>query len=469
MTGAVQNSPGGERLIFYNDQGKVAADPYSLARPRAELNRAAIFDFLLYGTILPPNSIFSEVKSLFPGQKVEQRNGVLHLDNPVYKKYAEIEERNSMSLEEFANQLDQIFQKVITQSIQNNERIALMLSGGIDSAIIASYLPKTAVAITWAGWGEGSTDLRYAQMTAKSLGLADHLVCYPDDIQDRKLYRQALSELGYPFVFTAGAPYLRMAKKLDEHFHHQNYLAFQGQNADTITGAFRPTVLSYYFAKWHVFLRFVPFKRLLTRYRRKFFLTTSENPIELIAFFHSNGIYPGPWICIPKSYFDKKLQQIEEQLGHPMRNFQDQILMEELMTEARRNQYVQNYLPQMYGAGMKLPYYEREVIELFLRVPQKIRRQDNFGKVVLRRLAELRGIPQEVIEKGKKGLSYGQTDFFKKRLHLAVWDEIEQNEILNACINVKLLRSIKQNNPATFDVLSSLHYYLNTLSNLSIK
>jgi asparagine synthetase B (glutamine-hydrolysing) len=465
MTLLAKNSFGGEQLVFYDSQGRISEDAESLRPVNSKIDGEAIYDFLLYGTILPPHSIFEGVNSLFPGQELHQEQTGLRLENPEYQDLGKVEEK-SQSLDDFVTELDELFQNFFSRLLNKNP-ISIMLSGGIDSGILASYLPKNAVCVTWAGWGSGSSDYQYAKKTFAALGLKEHLVTSPSDQDDEDIFFEALRQVSHPFVFGAGVPYLVMAKRLREYLGVEKFHLVMGENADTISGAFRPTVLSYYFSKLNRFLRPLPFKDVLCRFRRKLFLVTTTNPIELIAFFHSNGIYPGPWISAPKSYFAKKKRLVEEQIGHRITNFQDQILMEELMTEARRDQFAQNYLPNLFGAEMHLPYFDKGIVKLFLQIPQRIRRQQNFGKIVLRRLAEIRGLPKEVIEKGKKGLSYGRTDYFKQGKHLKVWDEMEKNSTLNQYLNVKLLRTEHENNPAAFNVVRSLHYYLKIVLKLS--
>ena len=456
----MQNTFAGEQLLYYNPVSrKTAGRLEELVVGTPTFNADAMYDYLLYGTVLPPNSMAQGIQTLFPGEEITLDIPQPVRRNVVYQKLGQLPTL-SLTVAQFVDRLDEIFSRYFSAQLAGQSRVGVMLSGGIDSAIIASYLPKQSVAVTWGGWGSGTSDVRYAEQSFSAFKLAKHLQCLVDYPKDELLYHEALAQVRHPFPLSFGIPYARMAQTLQEHFAGQPFLVFAGQNADTITGAFRPTVYSYYFSKCNRYNPLRPIFAKLSVQQRKLHLLSTSNPVALIAFFHSCGIFPGPWLNVPKKYFVGKLSDLRSQIGHSPKRFSDYILMEELMTEARRNQFVQNALPPLYGAQVRLPYYHPEVVELFLQVPQRIRRQQNFGKVILSELARKRGVPGSVIAKGKKGMSYGYTEYIKQGLHVQTWDEMQRHELLNRYIDVAALRARHQNSFATFDLLRGLHAYL---------
>jgi asparagine synthetase B (glutamine-hydrolysing) len=361
----------------------------------------------------------------------------------------------------FVDQLDRLLEDFFDRHTRAAPNVALLLSGGIDSALLASYLPARTVAMTWGGWGEDTTDVLFAKKTFGRYKLEKHLTCVVDYAADEKLYHEIVPKMPQPFPLGFGAPYLRMSQALASHFQGQPFLLINGQNADTISGAFHPTSLAFKFARLN---RFNPCRQLIPNasldYKRKFFLLTSTNPIELLSFAHSNGIYPGPWLRLPKKYFESKLSQVEMQIGKKLTTFTDMILTDQLMTEARRNQYIQSSLPVFFGGATTLPYYDQNIVRLFAQVPDAIRRQQNNGKVIIQELARKRGVPIEVIEKGKKGLSYGWGGYIREKKHIPTWDAMVGSERMNEILNVAELRSARQDNFATFDLLRGLHFFL---------
>lgn len=454
----MQNSFAGEKILVY-DQAQKIVQEHGVLKGTAALNKEAVFDFLLYGSVVPPHYLYQGTKQLFPGQQFRPDGGS---ENPIFTELAEVKTKKAR-MNSFVDELDNALQKYFDIALAGNDgRVALMLSGGIDSGIIASYLPKDAVCVTWAGWGESSTDLRYARKTYEAFGFREHLVCQVDHIKDMRLCEQAVEQLRFPFAFSAGAPYLRMAEELKSYFKGEKYTMFMGQNADTISGSFLPTVFTYHFIRAARFTSWLPIWEGLSAQKRKLFLLSTTNPVKLIAFFHSNGLYPGPWLRVPENYFQQLLSEVAAQIGRKPKNFTDLILMDELMTEARRNQFMQQYLPGLHGAHTEVPYYDEQLVKIFLSMPQSLRRHDHYGKTVLRELARKRGVPEEVIEKGKKGLSYGYNDIIANKLHLPVWEDMQKDETLNHYVDVAAVRSVKQDDFHAWDRLRSLYRFLQT-------
>ena len=131
----------------------------------------------------------------------------------------------------------------------NPEKIGILLSGGIDSANILAELVRFNIPIyayTWGGWGEDSTDVKYAKITAQRFGIKNHRIVLIDDNYSREelLYKGALKDLKIPLDYSNAIPFLRMREAILE--DGVNVL-FHGQNADTIFLAYSPPIKLYKF------------------------------------------------------------------------------------------------------------------------------------------------------------------------------------------------------------------------------
>lgn len=455
-----KNTIAGEVPVYFNNAGQWSSNPIELIDISAKkLNSEAVYDFLLYRTVLPPNSIYEGVSALFPGEELwrDEQDQLLTL-NPVYRELGKLREM-TYSLDDFVEQLDRLLYEQIHREI-DGKRVAVTLSGGIDSAILASYVPKDTLCVTWAGWGGRGTDLTLAQKSATALGLKNHQFCTYDFSHDAEIYTRVLPHVSAPFMFSAGVTYLRIGELLRREFFGKPYILMIGQNADTIAGAFDPTIYTYYFSKFAFVTRWFPIPKTFIYTHRKYHLMTSTNPLELVPFFQSSGLYPGEWIRIPDGYFERKLSALKKQIGHTPSRFTDFILMDELMTEARRNQFIQNIMPRMYDATVFAPFYREEVMRLMLQLPMRYRRINHFQKEILRRLALRRGVPREVVFATKKGLSYNYQAFFAEKRHIPIWDALETNATLNHFIDIHKVRKKYEENYFTMDLLRSLHEFL---------
>jgi asparagine synthetase B (glutamine-hydrolysing) len=408
-----------------------------------KINPSAIYDFLLYGAVLPPHSPLQEVSSLYPGEKRggNQANIELStLDLSIKRK----------GIDYFVEALDGLLRGYFDASSQKDK--TLLLSGGIDSAILLSYLGKDTHCITWGGWGEKTTDVIFSKKTAEKFGVNKHDFVYASYEEDMNIYKELIKKIGLPILFSNAIPYIRMARLAQKH-HIQEW--YMGQNADTIFLSYPPIV---YVRKLIFFNSFLPINPLLFSHHRKKYLFSTKSPVRLMAYFKSGGIYPGSWIHVPKNYFEEKEEVVREVIPKG-KTTQKIIFTEQLFTEARRNQLYQSQIPALFGIKTHCPYYQKEIVQLALHMPERLLMKDNYDKLILKKLAQKRGVPNIIIEKGKKGLSYNSRSILEQRLHVPVWNAMERDDFLNHFIDVSSIRSKMQENYFAFDILRSLYMW----------
>lgn len=436
----ITNDFSGTRLTFYSDT-QVSHSLQEFIRPQSTINPWSMFDFLLFGSILPPHSPLEGVRQLFPGETRTAIDGSISYLDMAYTE-------QEMSVSEFADSFDRILTGYFSE---HPETATVLLSGGIDSAILLSYLPKGATAITWGGRGEDTPDVLYSRMTARAFDIGDHHMVFADYDRDFALYKRAVQELKIPILFNSAVPFLRMTEKGSE-IGVTDWLV--GQNADTLFMSYPAPVLTNRLSKLNTILPWNPLGYLPSR-KAYGFKTSSK--VRLLAYFKSLGIYPGSWIDIPDAYFDEKESILTRIPAHNEQ--QRMIILEELLTESRRNQICQNEIPALAGITSLCPYYDERIVRLALSVPPRVRRSRGYSKQVLKELAKKRGVPEEVIYKQKSGLSYGLNEFMLQKRHLPVWDEMEKDVELNRLIDVRSVRAREEGNYLTFIMLSSLHYW----------
>jgi len=439
MNQRIENDFSGSRLIFHDDE-QVRNSLADFIGTHTNINRASMLDFLLYGSILPPHSPLEGVAQLYPSETIEQGVSRLGWNEMNY----EVEHR---TLPQFVDAFDQCLEDYF----RTHQSETVLLSGGIDSATLLSYLPRGARCITWGGRGESTSDVIYSRITAKTFGVADHRFVFADFEQDMALYKEAVKTLKIPILFNSAVPFLRMAE-VGKELGLTNWLV--GQNADTLFMSYPAPVMAKHLMRLNSILPINPLSFLPSR---KSFLFSTPSIVRLMAYFKSLGVYPGSWISVPDAYFKEKEAIFA---GVPARTLEQRIIaLEEILTESRRNQICQNEIPALSSIKALCPYYERPFVQLALSIPPALRSTRRYSKVILKELAKKRGVSEEVIYKQKSGLSYGLNDFMDKKLHLPIWDQMEQDEDLNRLIRVREVRSQHEGNYLTFIMLMSLHYW----------
>lgn len=440
-----KNDFSGSRLVFYDDD-KSSNSLAEFINTHRDIDLFSLYDFLLFGSILPPHSPLSGVGQLYPGESIE--NGISTL------AYQELDYTvKNKSIPEFVDALDRLLSGYFSE---HHSESNLLLSGGIDSAILLSYMPKGASCITWGGRGEETSDVLYSKITAEHFKVGEHRFVYADYEKDFELYKDAVQKLKVPILFNSAVPFLRMAE-VGRGMGMTKWL--MGQNADTLFMSYPAPVFTKNFSKLNALLPFNPLHFAKTR---KSYLLSTPSIVRLLAYFKSLSVYPGGWISVPDAYFKEKESLVA---SFPVKNIDQKIIvLEELLTESRRNQVCQNEVPALFGITTDCPYYEQKFIELALSIPPKLRGSGGYKKLILKELAKKRGVPDAIINKQKSGLSYGLDSFILGKKHLPIWDEMEGDELLNQVINVKKFRSCEQDNYLAFIMLSSLHYWFELIA-----
>ena len=130
--------------------------------------------------------------------------------------------------------------KAISSMLPNHHRFAIVLSGGLDSGIIASLLKTecqdiefTAITATYEGKSDG--DIPYAKMLTRHLGKIDHhiLDLKPQDLIDS--FDEVQLHLQEPFQDQVYLAQYQIYKKLAELGFR---VAFNGQGADEFWGGY---------------------------------------------------------------------------------------------------------------------------------------------------------------------------------------------------------------------------------------
>ncbi len=436
---ALSSDFSGSRLVFF-DEGKSSSRLGDFMSAHSVIDSSSLYDFLLYGSILPPRSPLQGVAQLYPGETRHANASRLEYQEMQYDVHKK-------SIDKLVDE----FEASLEAEVGRRSADTVLLSGGIDSAILLSYLPKGATCITWGGKGVQTDDVAYSKLSAAQFEAGEHHFEFADYDRDFALYKKAVQKLGIPILFNSAVPFLRMAERGRAEGVSR---WFVGQNADTVFMAYPAPVLT---KRLSMLNRAIPFNPLRILAGRKGYLFSTPSTVRILAYFKSLGVFPGPWISPPDAVFTEK----EAILRSIPATTEEQriIVLEELLTESRRNQICQNEIPALQGIESLCPYYSESFVKLALSVPEGIRSLKGYDKVVLRELARRRGVPEAVIYKKKTGLSYGLNAFMNEKRHLPVWDAMEQDADLNALVDIRAIRTRQQENYLTFIMLSSLHYW----------
>ncbi|MFH1681345.1 MAG: asparagine synthase-related protein [Candidatus Eisenbacteria bacterium] len=130
--------------------------PLFSAVPHRGPNKRAVMEWLLYGDVLPPETLFEGISTLPPGHLLEVDPGggeprlLRYYDLPAHVDAAVHESYLQMSPSRLADELDEMIQQSIAECMPEG-RAGVFFSGGIDSALVAAVAMRKGEVVALSG------------------------------------------------------------------------------------------------------------------------------------------------------------------------------------------------------------------------------------------------------------------------------------------------------------------------------
>jgi asparagine synthase (glutamine-hydrolysing) len=199
----------GEKLLFASEPKAILAYPGF----RPEIDHAALEDFLTYGNVPGPRSIFKGVTKLQPGHTLLLEPGRLESAPRSYWRL-KFEPDEKLTSEEWVEAIQAKFDETVKAHMIADVPVGAFLSGGIDSSAViaaASRQYHGQLRTYSIGFKEhGFSELPYARAVAESFGTAhSERVLIPDSGRVLDGLTQCFDE---PFADPAAVPTFLLAR-----------------------------------------------------------------------------------------------------------------------------------------------------------------------------------------------------------------------------------------------------------------
>lgn len=139
------------------------------------------------------------------------------------------------SLQQHADNVRQLLMANVSASVQSGDRVAVLLSGGVDSSVLLGVcceLNLNVVAITPLHEGHHNPELETAKTFAAELGV-EHRIIEIKEADVAALYADVIALLGAPPRCHSAVSLLHIMRQLQGHFDKVLY----GEGADTLFGS----------------------------------------------------------------------------------------------------------------------------------------------------------------------------------------------------------------------------------------
>jgi asparagine synthase (glutamine-hydrolysing) len=165
----------GKILLFGSEIKAILAHP----EVNAEFNRATLAEYLAFGYIPEPETMYSGIKKLLPGHTLELgENGQLRITQ--YWDLTVQADDGSRPRQHYVDRYRGLLEECVSSHLMSDVPLGVFLSGGLDSSAVAALttkLRREPIETFAVGYGEEAfSELPFARMVAKHIASKHHEV-----------------------------------------------------------------------------------------------------------------------------------------------------------------------------------------------------------------------------------------------------------------------------------------------------
>lgn len=366
----------------------------------------SIHEYLEYGYIHSPNTIYKEVKKIKPSFYIEFDLNFKSISCKEYKYWNFIPNSNYENEANWNDKLEELLVDAVKLRLDADVAVGTFLSGGVDSALVSSIIAQIDNSITsyTIGFKDSLLDeLEDAKFVAQKIGIKHK---YEDMSKlDYQLWDEIIEKLDEPFADASIFPSYAVSKMASKDLK----VVLSGDGGDEqFLGYPRYDIAQNNYDKYKVFSflgsLFVKFFPYSTKgYKFATFLKNSKNLSNLY-----NALLKDPIIS---SITNKKYQ-----LENPYKNCKDinDILFHDLTLNMSDQILTKvDRMSMLNSLEVRSPLLDYRVIEHVFSAPLNFRYKNSDKKYALKQLSIKLGIPKEYIYKNKRGFNAPINEWLK--------------------------------------------------------
>lgn len=377
-----------------------------------EVDYAAVGDYLKYGYMPDPLTVYKGINKLLPGEYLEVSGGRV-----TKNKYWDIfvTDDNDLSFREHSERLVNALSESVSLRLRSDVPLGVFLSGGLDSAVIAMLAAKASkqkIKTFSVGFKDSRYDeSRFARIASERLGTDHHEMTVDIDILES--LPGVVEKLDQPFADSSFIPTLALSEFTRKHVT----VALSGDGGDELFCGYD----RYRAARLYENMRFLPAGIMKSiaqifpsgqhsksrRTRIKKFLTSFSND-SLTGAYQSWGSFFTPEMLkgLLKDEFaghDRVLSYYE---GHY--NVDISSVLSRIMALDIKTYLPGDLLMKVDGASMahslevRSPFMDHHVVEAAMHIPDKFKLCGGVSKYILKEIFKT-DLPAEVTSRSKMG------------------------------------------------------------------
>lgn len=378
------------------------------------------------------NTLFNEIKKLLPGHIIEYDLNTLTYELKPFGSFKT--QKKNITLNQALNQYGDLFEKAVKRQLMSDVDLGVLLSGGIDSALVTHFAVKNSTSkiksftVGFDDLNDPQNELLDARESAEILGTDHHEIVINQKDFEREL-EEVVNIIEEPLGTTSSIPMYFLNKEVSKHVK----VVLTGQGADEPLGGYPRYLGEIYGERIPRFLTNL-LKPLIPAIKheklRRFINSSGEKDIikrfeKTYALFHDHEIYKiinqKESIVYPKiNYFydligGKHLKPVEAMMAIDLRmNLSDDLL---LYTDK---------VSMNFGLETRVPILDLELIQFINSLPLNFKINNGNGKFIHKEFAKT-VLPENLVNRKKKGFLSPTNKWFNENLGLIIEKIVEDD------------------------------------------
>lgn len=357
----------GKSLYFCSEMRGITNLPnFSL-----KINPVGLQDYLHFRYIAGPYTLFEDISKVEPGTYLKiTKSGSCSF------RYWDLEVSNESYLGKFEQgigELDKLLLNSVRSHLMGEVEVGVLLSGGVDSSLIASYVSQSGAKLKTFNIGfEEVNEFEYSRSVAQHLNL-EHIEVLTSLEEMRDLYPAVSDFLDEPLADPACLPLYALCRVLKEHVT----VVLSGEGADELFGGYNQyrSVLGVSGPWWDLFSQFAK--------DSWYFLDPAE--------FLRDRTLPPKHLRFRKYFEEQGL--LQGMLHYDLKTW----LPDDLMMKADK-------ILMSHSLEGRFPFLDMSVLEFADQIPPEWKIKGGRSKHILKELAKER-LPDTVINRPKMGFT----------------------------------------------------------------
>lgn len=401
----------------------------------------------------PTKTVFENVYKLFPGHFMEVDETGNFSEQKVFKfKAPEIE--NGKSKNQWLNQLDTTLNKAIKNQLISDVPVGVLLSGGVDSALVTAIAKKHLDTINTfcVGYEDNhwSNEFEEARETSRFLG-TDHHELYISMDKAIESMPKIIKHLEEPIVTTSVFSYFLLTEQVAKH----RKVVLTGQGVDEPWGGYRRH-------KIMKILSVFPFLSKLNSKQLMKLVTSEDNANRMVSVLSAknelekivqlNSVFPNQEIdklfknpINKKGFAQQLLRYYLKFLPENGTSFERVLAADTRLSLPENLLMLGDKLSMAHSLEVRVPFLDHEYMNLVERMPGGLRVKGvtNITTKYLHKEIAKKYLNDEIIYRKKKGFLTPIDEWLKGELGNHISDIISNdNSFTKSYLNIDYVHSL---------------------------